>query len=59
MDQQLKELCIKCEADSNLETCLGKYTKPKLKQILDVYGVKMQLRSRKWQKKLRILSRKM
>lgn len=41
MDQQLKELCIKCEADSNLETCLGKYTKPKLKQILDIYGVKM------------------
>ncbi len=41
MDQQLNELCIKCEADSNLETCLGKYTKPKLKQILDIYGVKM------------------
>lgn len=41
MDQQLKELCIKCEADSNLEVCLGKYTKPRLKQILDVYGVKM------------------
>ncbi len=41
MDQQLKELCIKCEADSNLETCLGKYTKPRLKQILDIYGAKM------------------
>ena len=47
MDQQLKELCIKCEADSNLETCLGKYTKPKLKQILDVYGVKMPAAAKK------------
>jgi len=41
MDQQIKELCIKCEDGSNLETCLGKYTKPRLKQILDVYGVKL------------------
>ena len=47
MDQQLKELCIKCEADSNLKTCLGKYTKPKLKQILDVYGVKMPAAAKK------------
>lgn len=41
MDQQLKELCIKCEENSNLELCLGKYTKPRLKQILDLYGVKL------------------
>jgi hypothetical protein len=41
MDQHLKELCIKCEDNSSLAVCLGKYTKPKIKQILDVYGVKM------------------
>lgn len=47
MDQQLNELCIKCETDSNLETCLGKYTKPKLKEILDLYGVKMSSAAKK------------
>ena len=41
MDQQLKDLCIKVEKGSNLDACLAKYTKPRLKAILDVFGEKV------------------
>jgi hypothetical protein len=41
MDQLLKDLCIKVGEDSNLDECLSKYTKPRLKQILDLFGEKV------------------
>lgn len=47
MAQQLKELSIKIEKGSNLEACLVKYTKPRLKAILDVYGEKMPASAKK------------
>lgn len=47
MDQQLKDLCIKVEKGSNLDACLVKYTKPRLKAILDLFGVKMPASAKK------------
>lgn len=47
MDQQLKELCINCESDSDLKACLEKYTKPRLRQILDAYRIKMPAAAKK------------
>ncbi len=47
MDQQLKELSIKIEKGSNLEACLVKYTKPRLKAILDIYGEKVSAAAKK------------
>ena len=41
MIKQLKELCIKTEQGSNLSECLNKYTKTQIKNILDLYGVKV------------------
>ena len=40
MEKQLKDLCIKCEG-KKLREFLAKYTKPRLKAILDVYGEKL------------------
>ncbi len=40
MEKQLKDLCIKCEG-KKLKEFLAKYTKPKLKSILDAYGEKL------------------
>ncbi|MBR5228835.1 MAG: SEC-C domain-containing protein [Firmicutes bacterium] len=47
MDQQLKDLCIKVEKGSNLDACLVKYTKPRLKAILDIFGEKMPASAKK------------
>lgn len=47
MDQQLKDLCIKVEKGSNLDACLVKYTKPRLKAVLDVFGEKMPAAAKK------------
>lgn len=40
MEKQLKNLCIKCEG-KKLREFLAKYTKPRLKAILDAYGEKL------------------
>ena len=40
MEKQLKDLCIRAEQGENLAACLNGYTKPQIRQILDVYGRK-------------------
>lgn len=40
MDQQLETICIKEDRHSNLVACLNRYTKPQLKEIVELYGEK-------------------
>ncbi len=48
MEEKLKNLCIKTDEENvNLADCLGKYTKPKLGSIAEVYGKKIPSSARK------------